>query len=105
MKISAYCNELEKDLTPVEVWHLIHGQNRINQELTFKCSDPACGARMVLRNCSRIYEPNLTTFRLYPRDEHIKGCTFVKAVKIKRRQDQKDKFNEVEKKNYKYGPF
>jgi hypothetical protein len=91
IKPQVFCHELNRLVSGEDVWELRYGKSRINQELTFKCSDPECTARFIVRNCAAHLAPWETGFRLYPRSKHRLGCNVTEQHQAQKRTSFKMK--------------
>ncbi len=85
MHHKAYCHELTRVVSGEEVWNLLYSTRPALNNLTFKCSDETCSARLVLRNCYAHTLSHETRFRLYPREIHKVNYTYIKDLKAHKR--------------------
>lgn len=72
----AFCYELNRNVEATEIWDMMYGESPVSYNLTFKCPDPLCDARLITRNCFPYAEPEAASFRLYPRSKHVYECTY-----------------------------
>lgn len=72
----AFCYELNRNVEATEIWDMMFGESPSTHNLSFKCPDPSCDARLITRNCFAYADPEAASFRLYPRSKHVHECTY-----------------------------